>query len=45
VRFLADENIPLPSIVALRRAGHDVASVLADMPRSSDTPMYAISVQ
>lgn len=32
LRLLADENIPAPTIEALRRDGHDVASVSENTP-------------
>jgi hypothetical protein len=32
VRFLADENFPLPTVVALREAGHNVQA-LAELDR------------
>ena len=36
MRFVADENVPLPSVEALRAAGHDVAAVAREAPGSSD---------
>lgn len=36
MRFLADENIPLPSIRLLREAGHDVVGILEEAPGISD---------
>jgi predicted nuclease of predicted toxin-antitoxin system len=36
VRFLADENVPLPSVDALRAAGHDVAAVTRENPGLAD---------
>jgi predicted nuclease of predicted toxin-antitoxin system len=36
VRFLADENFPLPSIRLLDAAGHDVAAVSLDSPQVPD---------
>lgn len=36
MRFLADENIPWASVVALREAGHDVAAVVERSPGASD---------
>ena len=35
-RFLADENIPLPAIQALRGAGHDVFAISEEAPGASD---------
>ncbi len=36
MRFLADENFPLPSIRLLSTAGHDVAAVALESPGVSD---------
>jgi len=36
VRFLADENVPLPSADALRAAGHDAASISRESPGVPD---------
>lgn len=36
MRFLADENFPLPSIRLLSVAGHDVAAVALKSPGISD---------
>ena len=36
MRFLADENFPRPSILILRRAGFDVASVAEDYDGAKD---------
>jgi predicted nuclease of predicted toxin-antitoxin system len=36
MKFLADENFPLPSIWRLRAQGYDVASVILDSPGTSD---------
>lgn len=41
MRFLANENFPDPSIIVLRRAGHDVKSIRTDAPRSSDPQVIA----
>jgi len=38
-RFLADENIPLVAVRALRAAGHDVAAVAEDGPGSMDAAL------
>ena len=35
-RLLADENVPGPAIAALRQAGHDVAWMHEDAPRTPD---------
>jgi predicted nuclease of predicted toxin-antitoxin system len=37
LRFLADENVPLPSVDALRAAGHDVNSVSRESPGAADS--------
>ena len=42
-RLLADENIPLPAIIALRAAGHDVQSVLEQAPGASDEDVLAMA--
>jgi len=36
VRFLADENVPLPSVEALSSAGHDVVWVARENPGLAD---------
>ena len=36
MRFLVDENLPLPVVEALRRQGHDAAWVRTDAPGSAD---------
>ena len=36
MRFLANENIPGPVVVALRGGGHDVVAVKESMPGASD---------
>lgn len=36
MKFLADENFPVPSIHLLRRAGHDVVAIITDAPESAD---------
>ena len=43
-RFLADENSPLPSVRLLRRAGYDVASIIADAPGTADVDIMARAV-
>jgi len=30
--FIADENFPLPSVIKLRSAGHDVIAIITDSP-------------
>ena len=37
MRFLANENFPLPSVRLLRQVGYDVASVTEDSPGIEDT--------
>ncbi|QJR36517.1 DUF5615 family PIN-like protein [Gemmatimonas groenlandica] len=41
MRLLADENVPLPSIFALRTAGMDVAAATEDAPGASDREVLA----
>jgi predicted nuclease of predicted toxin-antitoxin system len=41
MRFLANENFPLPSVLKLREAGHDVAYVLEDSPGQIDPEVMA----
>lgn len=41
MRFLANENIPRASILRLRTAGHEVASVREDRPGSTDEEVLA----
>lgn len=41
MRFLANENIPLPSVRRLRQAGHDVAAIVEDAPGISDIEVLA----
>lgn len=36
MRFLANENVPLDAIVALRQAGHDVVWIRTEAPGSKD---------
>ena len=36
MRLLADENIPLPSVEALRAAGHDIVSMTVEAPGTLD---------
>jgi predicted nuclease of predicted toxin-antitoxin system len=37
MRFLANENFPLPSVRLLRQAGYDVASMTEDSPGMEDS--------
>ena len=41
MRLLADENVPLPSVVALRAAGHDVAAGAEDAAGAPDADVLA----
>jgi hypothetical protein len=41
MRFLVNENLPLPSIGRLREVGHDVAAVSEDSPGVSDREVLA----
>ena len=41
MRFLADENFPGAAIRSLKEAGHDVLSIAADAPSSSDREVLA----
>jgi predicted nuclease of predicted toxin-antitoxin system len=41
MRFLANENIPMPSVRRLREAGHDVAAIVEDSPGIDDTDILA----
>jgi predicted nuclease of predicted toxin-antitoxin system len=44
VRWLANENFPLASIVKLRAEGHDVAAILRDSPGIADDEVLARAV-
>ena len=37
MRFLANENFPLPSVRLLRQAGYDVALMIEDSPGMEDS--------
>ena len=41
MRFLANENVPLDAISALRERGHDVIWVRTDTPGSTDEDILA----
>ncbi|MHB8648348.1 MAG: DUF5615 family PIN-like protein [Thermomicrobiales bacterium] len=41
MRFLADENFPVPSIRKLRAASHDVAAIIEDSPGVEDAVVLA----
>lgn len=45
MRFLANENFPLPSVHALRRAGHDVESIAESHSGWKDVQVLAHAVQ
>jgi len=44
VRFLANENFPLPSVKSLRKAGYDILSITEDSPGIEDTEVLAWAV-
>lgn len=44
MRLLADENFPLPTLAALRHAGHDVTWVRTDLPGTGDAVLLDIAV-
>jgi predicted nuclease of predicted toxin-antitoxin system len=44
VRFLANENFPLPSVRHLREAGYDVAAITEDSPGIEDREVLARAV-
>lgn len=44
MRFLANENVPLDAVVALREDGYDVMWVRTDAPGSSDEDILARTV-
>ncbi len=37
MRFIADENVPLPSVRLLRKAGHDVLAIASESPGMEDS--------
>ena len=41
IRFLANENVPLPSVRLLRQAGYDVASMSEDSPGMEDAEVLS----
>ena len=43
MRLLADEHFPLPTIAALRQAGHDVTWVRTDLPGTGDAALLDIA--
>jgi predicted nuclease of predicted toxin-antitoxin system len=42
MRLLADENFPLPTVEALRQAGHDVFWVRTDAPGTGDAALLEL---
>jgi predicted nuclease of predicted toxin-antitoxin system len=45
MRFLANENFPLPSVHRLRQAGHDVSAISEDSPGVKDGIVLARASQ
>lgn len=45
MRFLANENFPLPSVRLLRQAGYDIASITEDSPGIEDTEVLFRAVE
>ena len=43
MRLLADENFPLPTVAALRQAGHDVTWVRTDLPGTGDAALLDLA--
>ncbi len=43
MRLLADENFPLPTVEALRQAGHDVNWARTDAPGTGDTALLELA--
>lgn len=41
MRFLANENFPLPSVLRLRQAGYDVTAISEDAPGAKDFEVLA----
>ena len=44
-KFLANENIPLASILRLRKEGFDIASVSLDAPSITDREVIQIAIE
>lgn len=44
MRFLADENVPLPSITLLRQSGHNVLAVSEDLSGAADAAVLERAV-
>ncbi len=45
MKFLADENFPLPSVRVLSAADHDVAAVIMESPGASDEQLLERAVR
>ena len=45
MRFLADENIPRPSVARIRDAGHDVLSMSEERPEAADRDVLALATE
>ena len=45
MKFLADENFPLPSVFELRKDNHDVTAIIQDSPGVSDRSILARAVR
>ena len=43
MRLLADENFPLPTVRALRQAGHDVKWARTDLPGTDDVALLDLA--
>jgi len=43
MRLLADENFPLPTVAALRQAGHDVTWARTDAPGAGDLALLDLA--
>jgi predicted nuclease of predicted toxin-antitoxin system len=43
MRLLADENFPLPTVKALRQAGHDVFWVRTEAPGTGDAALLDLA--
>ena len=43
MRFLADENIPAPSVRELREAGYDVSTITPDLRSAPDETVLALA--
>jgi predicted nuclease of predicted toxin-antitoxin system len=44
MRFLANENFPVPSVRQLRVAGYEIAAIIEDSPGIADTEVLARAV-